>query len=65
MSSKIPACKAVIADECYGGVREPDKVSTRNELDSDKVEAFKKRDEARKEIVNSKVNTFGILIGVF
>jgi hypothetical protein len=63
LMSKIPdGCRA-IGDEGYRG--QPNKVSTKNDFNSDELKYFEHRVRARHETVNSRLKAFGVLGQVF
>ena len=53
---KIPAGKRVIADQGYNGL--PEVYSTRNQFDTERVKAFKRRAKSRQEAFNSKLMVY-------
>jgi hypothetical protein len=63
LMSRIPNDCRAIGDEGYRG--EPSKVSTKNQFNSGKIDAFVNRVRARHETVNSRLKAFGILNQVF
>lgn len=63
LASKLKEGQLVIGDEGYVG--NPEKVGTRNSMDTPRVKDLKKRSKARQETINARLKAFGILNRAF